>query len=175
VRDKQLNSTTTDVVAQLGKSLQESLGRPVVMALAQVVVALAEHPQPRQVVRLHGLLLHGLLLDDGDRAPDGEAVVLEEPGPLQLLHADEPRATPAAVVILAPKGAQAQRLLAQRVLVTVRRRRALVTHQSELVLGVDDGVATEVQIQRDEAGVLLVVAVEVASDPPGVTSDLERR
>jgi len=55
------------------------------MALAQVVVALAEHPQaqPRHVVRLHDdLLLHGPLLDDGDRAPDGEAVVLEEPGPL---------------------------------------------------------------------------------------------
>lgn len=143
------------------------------IALAQVVVALAEHPQaqPRHVVRRHDdLLLHGgPLLDDGDRAPDGEAVVLEEPGPLQLLHADELPVTPAAVV--AAKGAQALRLLDQRaLLVTVRRRRrrALVTHQSQLVLGEDDdGVIAEVlQVQRDEAGVLLGVAVEVAYDPP---------
>jgi hypothetical protein len=53
-----------------------------------------------------------------------------------------------------------------------------VTHQSELALGEDDGgvgVTTEVQEQRDEAGVLLFAAVEVATDRPGVTSDLGRR
>ena len=96
-----INRTTTDVVAQLGKSPPESLGRPRVIALAQVVVALAEHPQPRQVVRLHDLLLHGPLPDEGDRAPDGEAVVPEEHGLLQLLHADELRQTPATGTALA--------------------------------------------------------------------------
>jgi len=173
---------TADGIAEVGKSLQESLGRPGVMALAQVVVALAEYPQPRHVVRLHGLLLHSALLDDGDRSPDGEAVVLEERGPLQVLHSDEPRETPTAAVVLAAKRADdrayAVRRLARLALVTVRRRRALVTHQSELVHGVDGGsggVATEVQEQIDESGVLLAVAVEVATDPPGVTSDLERR
>ena len=46
------------------------------MALARVVLAVADHPQPLQVVRLRGLLLDvDGVVEDGDVAPDGEAVV----------------------------------------------------------------------------------------------------
>jgi len=48
-----------------------------VVPLAEVVLALAEHPQPLHVRRLHELILHCRLLDDGDVAPDGEAVVFD--------------------------------------------------------------------------------------------------
>ena len=46
------------------------------MALARVVLAVADRPQPLQVVRLRGLLLDvDGVVEDGDVAPDGEAVV----------------------------------------------------------------------------------------------------
>ena len=47
---------------------------------ARAVLAQAHHTHPLHVLRLHLLLLGAPLLDDGDLAPDGEAVAPEEPG-----------------------------------------------------------------------------------------------
>jgi len=52
----------------------------VVELAARAVLAQEDHTHPLHVLRLHLLLLGAPLLDDGDLAPDGEAVALQEPG-----------------------------------------------------------------------------------------------
>ena len=99
-----------------------------VVPLAEVVLALAEHPQPLHVRRLHELILDGRLLDDGDVAPDGDAVVLKEPQKLQPLHADELREALAVA-----KGVDA----AVAVVRWPRQQPGAGVYQGQLVLGVD--------------------------------------
>ncbi|KAJ1287670.1 hypothetical protein BS78_02G028900 [Paspalum vaginatum] len=134
------------------------------MALARVVVTLAYQAHPLQVLRPHGFLPRHPLLDDGDLAPDGEAVVLEEPGTLEGLPADEsPEAPRGLSFAKAGGGLHAVRPVAGAV---------AVVHQSELEFGVDDApggdAVSAVEEQGHEAGVLRDVPVEIATEPPGL-------
>ena len=90
---------------ELHESLPERQGSPEVMALARVVLAVADHPQPLQVVRLRGLLLDvDGVVEDSDVAPDGEAVVPEVLRPLQLVPPDELAAAQGLAGLLAEGG-----------------------------------------------------------------------
>jgi len=145
-----------------------------VVAFARGIVAHAEQPWPLHVLRIHDPLLHARPVLYVDLSPDGEAVVLEEHGALQVLHADESLTAPWC---LWGKGANSRDAVRRR----PAHQRALVVHQSELEVGVDDGPSgggggvTQAEVQRDEAGVLLFCAVEIEMESPGVASCLERR
>lgn len=161
-----------DGTAHPSKLFLKGLRRRRVVVFAHVVV-LAEQSQPLHVLRLHDRLLHAQrVLDDSDRAPDVEAVILEEPGPLQLLHADESRTAPGS---LTGEGARD----------AVRRRRPphqrdtlVIMHQSESTQRgrrsrAPGGGVTPPEVQRDEAGVILPLVVEIATESPDVASCLE--
>ena len=145
-----------------------------VVPLAEVVLALAEHPQPLHVRRLHELILDGRLLDDGDVAPDGEAVVLKEPRILQALHGDEPREAPAAVgARIGARGALGVRW--------PRQQPGAGVYQGEPELGVDDAGALPLLVlvvvtreeEGDVTGGIPAVPIGIATDLPSVACRLE--
>ena len=102
---------------------------------ARAVLAQEDHTHPVHVLRLH-LLLHGaLLLDDGDLAPDGEAVALQEPAGAAAFEgtgADEPGEAPGLARL------EGGNLQALPVPAPERQQRPLVD-QLELDLGMDGG------------------------------------
>ena len=116
------------------------------------------------------------VVEDGDVAPDGEAVVPEVLRPLQLVPPDELAAAQGLAGLLAEGG---------RVDLGVRpaRRLVAVTHQGEPELDQDvvvsaaagggGVVVVELEDEGDEAGVLRAVPVGEELDPPGAARRLE--
>lgn len=168
----QIHSEVETPQEELHERLPERHGAPVAVALARLVLAVADDPQPLQVPRLRRLLLDvDGVVEDGNVAPDGKAVVPEELRFLQILTLDE-LAAAQDLAVLAEGG---------RVGLAARPARPVaVTHQGEAVLDDDvvvvpggGGVVFELEDDGDEAGVLRAAPVGEELDPPCVARRLE--
>jgi len=153
---------------------------PEVIALARVVLAVAGHAQPLQVVRLRGLLLDvDGAVEDSHVAADGEEVVPEEPRQLQVPALHE-LGVAQGLVAVAEGGGEGPAL---RLVPGGGRPPAAVTHQGEVeldqdlvvALAVATGVVVVVELEEEGgvASVLPVVPVGVEADPPGAARRLE--